>query len=128
MYKAILCACVFCLSVGCGNSGDGLLAVDGTVKNADGTPVTGEIALVVFHSTDGKSASAAIQPDGSFEAMTKTPGDGMRPGDYKVVLNVLKDYRMHVLGVPKVYSEASTTPLSATVDADHTHFDFVVEP
>jgi hypothetical protein len=29
--------------------------------------------------------------------------------------------------VPQKYGDASTTPLEATVDADHTHFDFVVE-
>ncbi|HEX6960494.1 MAG TPA: carboxypeptidase-like regulatory domain-containing protein [Lacipirellula sp.] len=119
----------FVVLAGCGGSGEGMLPVTGTVKNADGSPVTGEVARVVFQPTDGRqAASASIESDGSFAAMTQTPGDGMAPGQYKVVLNVLKDYRANIIGVPQEYADASTTPLTITVDEGNTHFDLVVEP
>lgn len=129
MHKLVFCTVVLCLIAGCGSGGNELLPVTGTVKNADGSPVTGEIARVVFHPTGGQSpASATIEADGSFEAMTNQPGDGMAPGPYKVVLNVLKDYRANIVGVPQKYADASSTPLTITVDEGNTHFDLVVEP
>jgi hypothetical protein len=35
--------------------------------------------------------------------------------------------RDQVLAVPDQYGDVATTPLEATVDADHTHFEFTVE-
>jgi hypothetical protein len=59
--------------------------------------------------------------------MTEKPGDGVKPGNYKVVLQLWKNYRAGTLAVPEEYGKPETTPLEATVDEDHTHFDFVVE-
>jgi hypothetical protein len=113
--------------IGCGGGSD-MLPVTGAVKYGDGSPVTGQIARVIFQPVgDQRAATATIEVDGSFKAMTEKPGDGMAPGEYKVVLNVLKDYRENILGVPEKYADGATTPLSIVVDADHTHFDLVVE-
>lgn len=118
-----------CLLGGCGAAGDEAVQVTGSVKNADGSVATGESALIVFQPvSEGKSASGSIGPDGAFELMTIKPGDGVQPGQYKVVLRIFKNYREQILAVPEKYADASTTPLEATVDADHRHFDFKIEP
>jgi hypothetical protein len=130
-YKMTCCWLLLALGLvaGCGGAAGEFVQVSGTVKYADGTPVTGQTAKAVFlpKSPEGRAASGTIEPDGSFKAMTEKPGDGMKPGAYTVVLDVFKDYRAGIRAVPKKYGDASTTPLEATVDADHTSFDFVVE-
>lgn len=116
------------LSCGCGGS-EGRLAVGGTVKLADGSVPKGETAQIWFEPVaEGRAASGAIESDGSFTMMTQSPGDGVAPGQYKVVLKVWKDYRRQIPAVPKNYTDASTTPLEATVDDDNVHFEFVVKP
>lgn len=118
---------------GCGG-GDEALQVTGVVTNADGSPIPCESGTVLFQPTGsgenstGQHASGEVKPDGAFTMMTKVPGDGMKPGQYKVVLQLWKSYRDGKLAVPKQYGEASTTPLEATVDGEHTHFEFKVEP
>jgi len=113
--------------VGCGHKSD-LLQVTGTVKNANGPPLAFEAGSVIFQAAEGNvHANGSVQPDGSFTMMTKKPGDGMKPGHYKVVIQLWKSYRDLVSAVPKRYTAAATTPLEATVDAEHTHFDFTIE-
>jgi hypothetical protein len=118
------------LMTGCG--GSEAIQVTGAVTNADGTPIQCESGKVLFQPTGtgesaGQHASGAVNPDGTFAMMTKVPGDGVKPGQYKVVLQLWKSYRDGKLAVPKKYSDATTTPLEATVDGDHTHFEFKVE-
>jgi hypothetical protein len=113
--------------VGCGGDAD-MLAVSGTVKYADGTSPQGETARIVFQPTaQGRPATATLGGDGSFELMTQTPGDGALPGHYKVVLEIWKSYRDQESVIPPEYGDAATTPLEATVDAEHTEFEFTVE-
>ena len=113
--------------LGCQGDG-GAVQVSGTLKYVDGSPVTGESPLIIFEPvSDGRVANGSIQPDGTFELYTTKPGDGVQPGHYKVVLKVFKNYRDQSLAVPENYADASTTPLEATVDDDHAHFDFVVK-
>jgi hypothetical protein len=119
------------LAIGCGgDAGSEMLPVTGAVKNADGSAVSAQQGGKVLFIPDGSGEPAAggVEPDGSFTMMTEKPGDGVKPGSYKVVLQLWKDYRAGTLAVPEKYGDAATTPLSATVDADHTQFDFVVEP
>jgi hypothetical protein len=128
MFRGIAVLSLSALCCGCGSS-DGRLAVGGTVKHADGSIPQGETAQIWFEPVgEGRAASGDIKDDGSFTMMTQTPGDGVAPGQYKVVLKVLKDYRRQIPAVPQRYTDASTTPLEATVDDDHVHFDFVVDP
>lgn len=116
------------LTVGCGGGSD-LLSVTGKVTNADGSPVTAaEGGLVLFNPAgSGKAATGNFEKDGTFTMMTEKPGDGVKPGTYKVVLQLWKNYRAGTLAVPPQYGSATTTPLEATVDADHTVFEFKVE-
>ena len=128
MFRWIAVLSLSALSSGCGGS-DGRLAVRGTVKYADGSIPKGETAQIWFEPVaEGRAASGTIEDDGSFNMMTQHPGDGVAPGQYKVVLKVWKDYRRQIPAVPKTYADASTTPLDATVDDDHVQFDFVVNP
>lgn len=116
------------LLVGCGG-GDQALQVSGTVTNADGSPIKCESGTVLFQPAgSGENASGSVAADGTFTMMTKVQGDGVKPGQYKVVLQMWKSYRDGTLAVPKKYGDATTTPLEATVDGDHTHFEFKVEP
>jgi hypothetical protein len=116
------------LMLGCGG-GDQALQVTGTVTNADGTPIKCESGTVLFQPAgSGEHASGSVAADGTFTMMTKVPGDGVKPGQYKVVLQLWENYREAKLAVPKKYGDVSTTPLDATVDSDHTHFEFKVEP
>jgi hypothetical protein len=124
-------ACFLLLAVlcGCGSGGSELISVTGTVKNADGSVPKGETAAVWFEPVaEGRSASGSIDEDGTFTMMTQTPGDGVAPGKYKVVLRIWKNYRTQTPAVPKEYTDAATTPLEAAVDDDNDHFEFEVAP
>ena len=120
------------LMAGCGGGAEAV-QVTGVVTGADGSPIPCESGTVLFQpaagdNATGQHASGAVLPDGTFKMMTKVPDDGVKPGHYKVVLQLWKSYRDGKLAVPKQYGDASTTPLEATVDGDHTHFEFKVEP
>jgi hypothetical protein len=115
------------LTLGCGGA-DALVPVGGTLKNADGTPLEFESGAIIFHPTAaGRAANGAVDPTGAFTMTTTAPGDGVQPGTYKVVIQLWKNYRDHVLAVPEAYGDASTTPLEVTVDANHDHFDLSIE-
>ena len=114
--------------IGCGGDESGLIPVTGTVKYADGSNIAFENGTVIFTPTAaGKPANGAVDKDGSFAMTTTNPGDGVQAGQYKVVLQLWKSYRDQSLAIPAKYGEPATTPLEATVDDDHTHFEFVVE-
>ena len=121
------------MMAGCGG-GDEALQVTGVVTGANGSPIQCESGSILFQPTGsgekatGKHATGSVAPDGTFKMMTKVPDDGVQPGQYKVVLQLWKSYRDGTLAVPKKYGDASTTPLEATVDGEHTHFEFKVEP
>jgi hypothetical protein len=100
--------------------------VTGTVKYKDGTVPAGDIASVSFQPAaagpDTKGASGSINPqDGTFTLSTINPGDGARPGEYDVTVNVMKGY-------PGGTWLVARKPQKATVTEDgENHFDFVVE-
>ncbi|MBA4105556.1 MAG: hypothetical protein C0485_07335 [Pirellula sp.] len=124
--RIALFAC-FAFTIGCGGA-DALVPVSGTVKNADGAPLVFESGTIIFQPTAaGRAANGAVDKSGAFEMTTATPGDGVQPGTYKVVLQLWKNYRDQVLAVPKTYGDVSTTPLEVTVDVDHDHFDLSIE-
>lgn len=117
----------FALTLGCGGA-DAIVPVSGTVKNADGAPLIFESGTIIFQpAAAGRAANGAVDKGGAFAMTTATPGDGVQPGTYKVVLQLWKNYRDHVLAVPEAYGDVSTTPLEVTVDADHDHFDLSIE-
>lgn len=116
--------------MGCGGGGDSeLMPVTGTVKNADGSTIVSKDGgkVLFMPNGSGRAATGNVEQNGTFTMMTEKPGDGMMPGNYKVMLQIMKDYRAGTLAVPEKYGDVATTPLEATVDADNNHFDFVIE-
>jgi hypothetical protein len=71
-------------AAGCGSD---RYPVTGRVTYEDGSPVTE--GNVIGHSGEGPSAvtvQGSVQPDGTFEWGTERPGDGARPGKYRVAV------------------------------------------
>jgi hypothetical protein len=126
--RPLICATfLLTLTFGCSQPGS-MVQVTGTLKNADGSPLVFEVGTVVFQATEGAThASGSVQRDGSFTMMTKKPGDGVKPGHYKVALQLWKSYSSVIPAVSKKYMDAATSPLEATVDPSHTHFDFLIK-
>lgn len=128
----VLCVALgasFC--VGCGDNG--MSQVTGVVT-LDGAPLT--TGRVQFFPTEGYPSKGDIQPDGSYELSTKEPGDGVKPGEYRVTVEAVEvsttgsppkslmdelqgggsDYRAESRSlVPPIYSQTISTPLTETV-------------
>jgi hypothetical protein len=78
---------VWAVFVSCG-CGTGKYPVRGRVTLDDGTPLTR--GMVVFESLDGtQGARGMIKPDGRYELSSAVPGDGVRPGRYRVLVSAL---------------------------------------
>ena len=75
---AVSCLLLAILAIGCGKC-----KVRGTVKFANGEPLTGG---VVNFTDDTKLFKGEIKTDGTYEMKTVKPGDGIDPGTYKVYL------------------------------------------
>src|SRR5690242_17080578 len=88
----IVMVCAATLS-GC--SGREAYPVSGKVTYKDGSVPKGTLAVVLFSPTPyssatiRKGASGAIGPDGSFEMVTRMPGDGVLRGEYGVTFRIL---------------------------------------
>jgi len=70
---------------GCGED-DGVgtrYPVRGTVTYK-GQPVPNGTVSFMTEAKDGRSGGGGINPDGTYEASTVSPGDGLLPGRYKV--------------------------------------------
>jgi hypothetical protein len=112
--------------LGCGQDGPTLAKVRGTVtyKNA---PL--KFGSVVFQPEKGKLASGKIQPDGTFELTTNTPGDGAVVGTHRirVVSSSNQDPNVQNKGasgaelstgkslIPEKYTDLEKTPLKQEV-------------
>lgn len=126
--KAAVVAVLVAISAGCGN---GLVPAEGLVL-LDGSPVVG--ATVTFiPQGPGRPASARTGPDGRFVASLPAGAPGVPPGDYRVVVMLLKQQSPNAAGgadadtasgeggppveylVPKRYSDPETSGLSAAL-------------
>ena len=119
---------------GCGERGEGLIPVEGSVTYNDGSPVTGEMATVLFSpistadNVPERPASSPIDAkDGTFSLVTQNVGNGAYSGKYKVAVKAWSDYRAQVPAVHARYQDESSTPLEATVSTDNRSFEFKVE-
>jgi len=84
---ALSLAGVFSL-VGCADDGLGKrFPVSGKVTY-NGQPLkTGTVSFLPEDPTTGRPAAGEIQPDGSYQLTTQTPGDGAMGGKYKVAIS-----------------------------------------
>ena len=132
----LLCVALFLLvPSGCQKSKlKGLVPGSGTIT-LNGEPVEGAVILFspINPSSTQRSASAKSGPKGSFTLLTLEPGDGIYPGEYKVIVKktqttgnlVLEegdrrnpeaiDDRVTVHLLPHKYGDASTTDLTVTI-------------
>lgn len=121
------------LCVGCGSQGGAkLVSVGGTVL-LDGEPV--KQAALTFHHDDGSIAYAMTGNDGSFWMTTRSPADGVVPGNHTVTVTLttqeggvqanehgVEDYHSPIRPlkttylVPKRYSDPKTSPLAFEID------------
>lgn len=133
----IIGACLVILA-GCGED-RGLVPVTGVVT-LDGSfmPDGGSVRFLPVSAAAGfptRPAHAKFQTDGSYEAQTFKPGDGLYPGMYRVVVECWEI--PHSMGGPPAksflharYGNAKQSGLEITVpsDSDPVTFDIDVEP
>ncbi len=119
---------------GC-NHGPAMAQVRGTVHYKDGSVPKGAVAVVRFAPADDttatvrKGATGAIGPDGSFEMMTRMPGDGVYLGTYNVTFTVLRDPMNPTSSMilPK-YNNAATSGYKINVDGNKEDEHYEIEP
>lgn len=133
-----LCFGIFLLP-GCGGSGPSIpvYPVKGTVKFADGKPVTAGFVEFVCQEGEGKgrNSNSKIAADGSFELESFDKGKGAYAGIAKVTVHPLptefnaekgKEVPPEV-SIPDKYKNYDTSGLQFTVDKKDNKFDIVIE-
>jgi hypothetical protein len=119
---------------GCGGAGDApeTVAAKGTVT-VDGKPTPG--LSVAFFPSSGKVATGETDDQGNFTLTTNEPGDGAVVGSYSVAINQIQEVTEAMPGMEgykkpqpppfaSKYTDAKTSGLNATVDADPSKNDF----
>jgi hypothetical protein len=96
-----------------------LVKIQGSIT-LDDKPLGG--GMVMFLPEDdekGRPASGAIDPDGTFELGTASPGDGIVPGKYRIVVTPPSTPGIKApanrKAVPARYSDPEKTPLRSTI-------------
>jgi hypothetical protein len=125
-------------ALGCGASSD--VAVTGTVT-LDGQPLTN--ALVTFYpegKTPGLGGNGRTGADGKYTLTPNRKGQGLAPGEYRVVIsrrlnpdgsvadpNVPPIESKARETLPPIYSQRESSKLKANVSKDQTVYDFPLE-
>ena len=118
---------------GCGASDmPGLVPIQGTVTYQGSPLPEGELRYIPQDASSGRMARGKIR-DGNFSLTTARRDDGVKPGQYKIVVIaygperepdrdaqgfVIKAYERPLL-VPQKYTKPETTPLTDSVDGNH---------
>jgi hypothetical protein len=118
---------------GCSH-GPKMYRVKGKVTYRDGTVPKGGVAVVRFSPSENstaetrKGATGAIGQDGSFELMTRKPGDGVYPGDYIVTFVVLRNAmdQASSMILPK-YATPFQSPYKETVKGNMEDLQYEIE-
>ena len=120
---------------GCGGGRDDApetVAAKGTVT-VDGKPMPR--LSVAFIPASGKLATGETDEQGNFTLTTNQPGDGAMVGSYSVAINQIQEVSEAMPGMDgykppapppfaRKYTDAKTSGLNATVDADPSKNDF----
>jgi hypothetical protein len=113
--------------------GPAMAQVRGKVFYKDGTVPQGMLAIVRFEpAADStaevrKGASGSIEPDGSFEMITRMPGDGVYLGKYAVTFAVQKGESGSTSLILPKYNNRTTSPYSVEVTDDIDDLKFEIE-
>jgi len=120
---------------GCSRVPEGNAQAGGQIKFKDGRKLTGVVGVVRFDPESlytGGSRGASVgtlRADGGFRMMTRTPGDGVPIGDYRVVLVVQNADGSPADAVHFDYKHFETTPWRAHVEVDgENEFEFLLDP
>lgn len=117
------------LSGGCFHSG--FYPVAGRVVDPQGQPIAElEGWQIIFSQEDGISSSEGeLGADGTFQAFTLRPRDGVPPGQYRVYIprRYLDPETVAPAILDPIYERPETSPLRATVAAQRNYFEFRVE-
>ncbi len=120
------------LLTGCGSKQ--MYHVSGKVAYKDGSVPKGAVAVVLFAPAEDstaeirKGASGSIEPDGSFEMVTRMPGDGVNRGNYGVTFRVIADTdHPNSSLVAAKYTTPTSPQFKVTVDRDISDLDYVIE-
>jgi hypothetical protein len=112
--------------LGCGSGGEKVYKVSGTVKFADGTPLTQGTVMFV---KEGFQTQGNIDEKGNYALSTYNRNDGAPLGEYKIYLTgeaegIAPDYKPLVA---KKFLNAGTSGLILEVKAQSNTYDIVVE-
>ena len=116
---------------GCG--GRTTYQVSGRVQYKDGSPITGGVRTIHLEPAENttaeirKMATGEIAADGSFTMYTRQPGDGVIPGVYLVIFNVMDKPMGGKLLIPEKYKSPADTPFDIVVDGDKTDLLYELE-
>ena len=135
-------AALLLLSLGCNSNAD-IGSVTGVVTfNGKAVP---EGTITFYPDAGGRPATGKLQPDGSYELSTASPGDGALIGEYKVAIEAkqvtggapvhssLQEEIANPGGggpskvtwlVPEKYASAANSDLTATVTGGDNNIDF----
>jgi hypothetical protein len=108
--------------------------VRGKVFYKDGSVPRGGVCVVALQPAADttaevrKSATSAIESDGSFDMMTRQPGDGAYYGNYVVTFTVMKDPHDAAPLILAKYTRPAETPYKLTVDGDKEGLVYEIEP
>jgi hypothetical protein len=117
--------CLACSLLGCGSTGPEMARVNGKVTR-HGKPLTQ--GTITFVSTDDgrANASSAIGAEGAYDLKTNAPGDGVQPGEYRVVVSDVN--ASEVLGSrPQAHAKSATALPSKYANPDTSNLSAVVK-
>ncbi len=137
LLSVVLVAIAGMATLGCG-SADNMAPVKGVVT-VGGEPVpSGTIQFIP--ASGGRPATGQIGSDGSYALSTKTPGDGVPPGEYKVIIEAKQtsgggggDISVPSGPVkvtwlaPQKYSTVASSDLTATVESGTNEINFPLD-
>ena len=133
---ATLCValCFACAMFSGCNRGSAMYQVRGKVLNKDGSVPRGYGAVHFEPTSEStatirKVATGAIEKDGTFELMTRKPGDGVYRGEYAITIAIVKGASDPTPLSPAKYGSAQTTPFPPiTVDHNISDLKLEIEP
>lgn len=126
-WQALILFLPVMMLVGCRD--DGLTGVHGTVT-FEGKPV--HTGTITFYPEKGRPSSGKLDAEGHYELSSYKTGDGIKPGSYSVLVDAAElegnsesaNAKIRRL-VPEIYSDLSTTTLTAKItDAKVQKVDF----
>jgi hypothetical protein len=126
----LLASIIVICALGCNKTSYEIVKVQGTVSYK-GQPLTkGDISFIPIQVEEGamrRMGVSAINEKGEYVINSFKPGDGVIPGEYKIII-ISRDKASAEASdeeiaarkwyAPKVYSDAATTPLKATISSD----------